>query len=862
MIAVRLSHLRPFPWAVSVGQLMHGKTGATVFALQAAVRSATPTVLQQYLAALSRGHGAATLPGERAAATPAAAGGTDARLQAVMNAAFERLAELTAPADAGRDGEWDAGDVAGGSRRVASHLGELGWSLHVAMGVCTAQLRLCSRDGPEVGCAVPQIARMLLMRAARSRLGEADLLLCAQAVRLSERADAAVARGAAPSAAWRREVRRLGLAAAEALAAAEVVPLHAYADVASAATPGGPADTPALRAWATGAAPVAALRAATPVAAGEARAVAKLLRAAAAGAAAPAELCALRAATGEYTAVVAATAPVAALATLASTLHHNGGRAGPDQPEVSTACAALERELVLRYAALLRMPSLSVAVLGAPADALLPPLPAQPSAAGVDAAMCSIRCCMPARCTAPLATEAAKPTEGWPCRPPNDLKSSQAASQILYSLVCMDHAPSRGVAATVADALHPHFSAIAPVSAIRALWAIGRCGHAAPPLLLHLQAELRRLTTVISGPHHTQADRRTAAVYATGAPWALASAAADLPQGLAASCATLAANLAAAEPSILATSPVTHLSSFLWGLSTVRPAVPRRVTQRLFAALAAKVLPDTAAAAAPARPQAHDALFPHSTRVSFTQRAAGAGGGADDGDGEGRVVDPVLRPALSPLACVNVLVAAARFKFYNGALLQHTVRQLEELGGRALASLSLSRLTDLADALGSLRMYSECAPALLSRRLTSRCRFGSLTKCVTHLPSVTTSQLPQVPGGDQTCPLRRSGRGCVLSPGGPSHGRACPSTPVGRMIQSSAQAQQPPSVHAGRSSQRSQHGSPRPCHRPHLLPRLARAPLRRPVAIPGARHRMPMPSRRGSSCSRACATTTRRCSTR
>lgn len=322
------------------------------------------------------------------------------------------------------------------------------------------------------------------------------------------------------------------------------------------------------------------------------------------------------------------------------------------------------------------------------------------------------------------------------CRPANDLKSAQAAAQILYSLVCMDHAPSRGVAATLADALHPHFPSLPPVAAVRALWALGRCGHAAAPLLLHLQEELRRLTAVIGGPHETQADRRGAAAFATGAPWALASASADLPQGLAASCAALAANLAAAHPSLLHACPVAHLSSFLWGLSTVRPAVSRRVTRRLFAAFVAKVLPD-AATAAPARPHEDDALFPHSTRVSFTQRSAEAASGGDGdngasgrGGGEGRAVDPGLGPVLTPLDCVNVLVAAARFKFYDGALLQHAVEQLEEPGGRALAPLSLARLTDLADALGSLRMYSGCAVTLRCHAVLPHAADAGVHNCV------------------------------------------------------------------------------------------------------------------------------------
>eukprot|EP00892_Ulva_mutabilis_P000493 jgi/Ulvmu1/10444/UM062_0041.1 len=619
-----------------------------------AVRQASPAVLQQYLAALSRGKDAPAAhdptPSISNAALP-----MPAPLQSLLDTASARLQAICAPA---HRQDVDPDNV---EAQIAEEtLLAAGWTLHVAVGMATAQLRLCSEDHFEADGLVPQIARMLLLRAGRAALSEADALLCAQAARLSERAEAQVARGAELPTAWRQEVRQLGLAAADALAtapAATALPLHAYADVAAAATPGGPADTEALRRWATGAAAAAALRAATPAAAGEARAVAKLLRAAAAGAAAPQALPELRAAAAEYTAVVAATLPVLSLAGLSSALHRSGSRSG-HAPATATACAALERELVLR--------------------------------------------------------------------PANDLKSAQAGAQILYHLVCMNHAPSRGVAATLAATLEPHIASMPPVAAVRAIWALGRCGHAATPLLEYVHSELRRLT------HSTRAaaaalspnDRRAAAVFATGAPWALASASASFPQGLAASTATLSANLAAAEPAVLRASPNAHLSSFLWGLSTVRPAVDRRVLRRLFSALAARVLPHQDPAATPPAPRDTVGLPQHSTRISFTACAAARSVGQQSvGDGVGGAGPlPLEVPAvaeLAPLDCVNVLVASARFRFYDGRLLRHAVEQLAAADSAALATLSLSRLTDLADALGSLRIYNGPVLAAVTPRLVA-----------------------------------------------------------------------------------------------------------------------------------------------
>lgn len=285
----------------------------------------------------------------------------------------------------------------------------------------------------------------------------------------------------------------------------------------------------------------------------------------------------------------------------------------------------------------------------------------------------------------------------------------------------MDHTPSSGVAAALAETLHPHFSAVPPVSAVRAVWALGRCGHAAVPLVEHIRDELRRLSAQFTGsggaPLPT-VDRRAAAAFVTGTPWALAAVSSAMPQSLAASSAALAANLAAAQPALLRGSPVAHVSSFLWGLSTVRPAVSRDVLRRLFAVLVAKVVPEPGSPASPPlQPRGSAGLPPHSTRVSFT---AGAAASAAAGAGGADAV-PVA-PSLAPLDCVNVLVAAARFKFYNGPLLRRTVEQLAAADGGALRTLTLARLTDLADALGGLRIYNGCAP------VTTRCVLSARTR--------------------------------------------------------------------------------------------------------------------------------------
>lgn len=318
----------------------------TVGLMQDAVRAASPAVLQQYLAALSRGNDAAVTRYGPTAASPAS-GPLPSALQSLLNTAAARLHALAAPAAP------LCGSDTVGAEDSEGLLGELlsaGWTMHVAVGMSNAQLRLHAEGRFEVDAVVPQIARMLVMRACDRGLGDADVLLCAQAVRLSDRAEGMVARGWEPPGAWRRAVQRLGLAAAESLAAAPAgaaLPLSAYADVAAAATPGGAVDTRPLRRWATGRGAAAALRAATPAAAGEARAAAKLVRAAAAGAADAADMAELQTAAAKYAAAAAPTLPMPCLAVLTSALHYSNGRTGKSAA-LSAACAALERELILR----------------------------------------------------------------------------------------------------------------------------------------------------------------------------------------------------------------------------------------------------------------------------------------------------------------------------------------------------------------------------------------------------------------------------------------------------------------------------------------------------------------------------------
>ena len=160
---------------------------------------------------------------------------------------------------------------------------------------------------------------------------------------------------------WREEggvleaAMKTGRVAAHTLAAAQqrMVPLHAYAAVASfvtvAAEPGTPGKVTAdvsLRSWAAGPAACAALRAvsgSSATAAADVRAAALLLNSAAP--AGPA----LRSAAAAACALAASAAPLGALAGLSNALRYSGFTRHREGEALNLVCSTLERELILRY---------------------------------------------------------------------------------------------------------------------------------------------------------------------------------------------------------------------------------------------------------------------------------------------------------------------------------------------------------------------------------------------------------------------------------------------------------------------------------------------------------------------------------
>lgn len=221
----------------------------------------------------------------------------------------------------------------------------------------------------------------------------------------------------------------------------------------------------------------------------------------------------------------------------------------------------------------------------------------------------------------------------------------------------------------------------------------------------------------------SSADRHAAATLASGIPWAIASCGGSYPQGLAASAATRAANLVISIPYLMERVPLVHVSSFLWGMAVVRPPAAREAIRRAFRVLVAAV-PSTA----------RDAYLPGAPLTSGgTKGVTGMVGTApgtksqgrnmqhsfehQQAQDEGRVSGSAAAErlfgsktlelsALEPLDWVNVLYAAARFKFRNTWLLRKALMELTANDCSAVQQLSISRLTDLADALGNLRLYS------------------------------------------------------------------------------------------------------------------------------------------------------------
>lgn len=222
-------------------------------------------------------------------------------------------------------------------------------------------------------------------------------------------------------------------------------------------------------------------------------------------------------------------------------------------------------------------------------------------------------------------------------------------------------------------------------------------------------------------------DRDAAATFATGIPWALASCGAAHPQGLAASAATRAANLVVLVPDLLEPLPLVHVSSFLWGMAVVRPPAVREAVRRAFQVLVAAVPPtvlDSHLPGAP-RPSADSPSSPdpepttHTTHRSKSHSKSQKTVTVDEHTGLSAAGErlfgskPVELSALEPLDWVNVLYASARFKFRNTWLLRKALMELTANSCAAIPTLSVSRISDLADALGNLRLYSVCVPATL-----------------------------------------------------------------------------------------------------------------------------------------------------
>ena len=221
----------------------------------------------------------------------------------------------------------------------------------------------------------------------------------------------------------------------------------------------------------------------------------------------------------------------------------------------------------------------------------------------------------------------------------------------------------------------------------------------------------------------SSAERHAAATLATGLPWALASCSADYPQGLAASAATRAANLVVSIPYLLKRIPLQHVSSFLWGMAVVRPPAGREVVRRAFHVLVTAVPSTAHDAYLPGAPRPGGAGPParrHNTKHNFAHASefSGSSSGIGASKGGSAAADSLFGTkivelsSLEPLDWVNVLYAAARFKFWNRWLLRKALMELTANDCAAVRHLSASRLTDLADSLGSLRLYSTCDPLL------------------------------------------------------------------------------------------------------------------------------------------------------
>lgn len=562
-------------------------------------------------------------------------------------------------------------------------------------------------------------------------------------------------------------VMKTGRVAAHALTAAQqrMVPLQAYAAVASFASVAADAGSGAavaadvsLRSWATGPAACSALRAVgssaatagSSTAAADMRAAALLLNSAAP--AGPA----LRTAAAAACTAAASAAPLGALAGLSNALRYSGFTRQRECEELTLACTTLERELILRcvlttssfpplvciYIYFYIFPelvllSLLADVFRASAET------AAPAASILFCLVCMGRMLSPAQ-AASLANTL-KPTFA-SLRP-------HPAVRLLWALGRCGHADS--------NLLHTLSSKVkelqSKVTASRR-FSEGSQSTVTPfapddPTELSQNSDTRDTVpmdtstrtdsqsgiedtedldggmgdTVASGSlkaQHEQtyesallllssADRHAAATLAAGIPWALASCGASYPQGLASSAATRAANLVISIPYLMERVPLLHVSSFLWGMAVVRPPAAREAVRRAFRVLVAAVPSTAHDAYLPGAPLSSGAASAVPRRRNMKHKFAHAsefsgGGGASGSAAAERLFSAktVELSALEPLDWVNVLYAAARFKFRNTWLLRKALMELTAHDCAAVRQLSTSRLTDLADALGNLRLYS------------------------------------------------------------------------------------------------------------------------------------------------------------
>jgi len=219
---------------------------------------------------------------------------------------------------------------------------------------------------------------------------------------------------------------------------------------------------------------------------------------------------------------------------------------------------------------------------------------------------------------------------------------------ILVSLARLGHAASRGVVAALAAQYLAAPGAKLPRDMLHLLWALGRCGHREPALLSALTAHVRAATVPHVWRALTGAEQSDAIRVMTGLPWALATA--DWRDGATLDAVRLCVrSLHGRGWSLLPRASPAHLTSMLWGLAKYR------VAPKAFKSAAFRELEDL-------------------------------------GEGEVGVMD-----------WVNLLYAAAGLKYHNRTLLRCGLDALA--APSVLESLSVSRQTEVALAVGSLRMY-------------------------------------------------------------------------------------------------------------------------------------------------------------